>query len=62
MGKGGYGVAEVRWICLKTEKNKIYGVENRTKSMKYIRTVKRKGVPKGAFRIDRLSILVPERI
>jgi hypothetical protein len=34
----------VRWLRLKTEKKKIYGVEYRTKSMNYSKTVNCKGV------------------
>jgi hypothetical protein len=28
MGNGGYGAMAVRWLRLKTERKKIYGVEN----------------------------------
>jgi hypothetical protein len=40
MGKGGYGAVAVRWLRLKTEKKKIYGVKNPTKSMNNFKTVK----------------------
>jgi hypothetical protein len=61
MGKGGYGVAAVRWLRVKTEKKKIYGIEHRTKSMNYSKTVNRKGAPKAPlkiyFNIYRLTLL-----
>ena len=44
MGKGWNGAVAVRWFGLKTEKKKIYGIENQTKSMNYFKTVNRKGV------------------
>jgi len=37
--------AAVRWVRMKTEKKKIYGVKNPTKSMNYFKTLNRKGVP-----------------
>ena len=43
MGKGDYGEVAVRWLLLKTEKKKIYGVKNRTKLMNYFKTVNLKG-------------------
>ncbi len=45
MGKGGYGAGAVRWLRLKAERKKIYGIEKRTKSMNYFKTVNQKSVP-----------------
>jgi len=39
----------VRWLRLKTVEKIFCGVENRTKSMNYFKTVNRKSVPKAPY-------------
>ena len=56
MSKGGYGAVAVRWLSLKNEKKKIYGIEKRTKSMNYYKTVKLKSAPQAPYNYILISI------